>query len=251
MALPELFCWTRFGIEAGESIKSIFARKERERAENNGIFLWGIGNALGPSVDEFVRIVRQPEVLFSPIKSPARHKDVTPEMVVAWTSGIALDGELFQIPEHSLVTSGYDPSVPKGTHYALVCYSSEPLTEWRCSDSDRVIVGALRNLRSGRPVGSSQVTAVVCMGEHFAAGSPGYEVVTRVQLAYPYFVRLGRPVVLPNWENAEIRDQAYVNDALRYVRSGEAELAPHQLMLAAIAPNVTRMASARKRSSPP
>ena len=69
VALPEYFCWTRFGTEAAEPIDSILGRKERERVANRGIFVWGIGNAIGPSIRELLRREAQPEVLFSPIKS--------------------------------------------------------------------------------------------------------------------------------------------------------------------------------------
>jgi uncharacterized transporter YbjL len=40
--LPEYFCWTKFGTEAGEVSHAIFGRKEIERRRNGGIFLWGI-----------------------------------------------------------------------------------------------------------------------------------------------------------------------------------------------------------------
>ena len=50
--LPTIFCWTRFGGEAGEPIEQILFRKEQERLANGGVFLWGIGNAVGPSIYE-------------------------------------------------------------------------------------------------------------------------------------------------------------------------------------------------------
>jgi hypothetical protein len=231
MALPECFCWTRFGTEAGESIESIFARKERERVANGGMFLWGIGNAVGPSVRELLRLVGSPEVLFSPIKSAARQTDVAPRMVVAWTSGVGLDGSLFCVPENSLVTSRHDPGSTREDHFALVCAASEPLTRFR--SSDRINFTALRNLRTGRPVGASQVTAVVRTDRSTLTERPGYEVVIRADLAYPYLVRLRRPVALPNREHIAIRGDAWVQDALRLIQDRNAELVPQQLTLSA------------------
>src|SRR5689334_16901759 len=35
--LPLLFCWTRFGTEAGEPIEAILERKEREREATGGV----------------------------------------------------------------------------------------------------------------------------------------------------------------------------------------------------------------------
>ncbi len=75
MQLPEHFCWSRFGTEAGEKIDAIIERKERERIENGGIFLWGIGSAIGPSMSRLVELEAKPEVIFSPIRSAPRNVD--------------------------------------------------------------------------------------------------------------------------------------------------------------------------------
>src|SRR5687768_6644325 len=108
MALPDCFCWTRFGTEAAQSIDQILARKEQERVANNGVFFWGIGNAVGPSMKELIRCTPRPEVLFSPIKSRPRAKDVAPPAVVAWVTGHTLAGEFFRLTAPSLVTSRQD-----------------------------------------------------------------------------------------------------------------------------------------------
>lgn len=84
--LPNKFCWTRFGTEAAESVELILQRKERERIANQGLFLWGIGNAIGPSIKELVKCVRKPEVLFSPIRSAPNFKDVKPATIATWTT---------------------------------------------------------------------------------------------------------------------------------------------------------------------
>src|ERR1700724_2121575 len=103
--LPEVFCWTKFGDEAGEAARAIFRRKEAERKGNRGTFLWGIGQSIRPSLLELLHIASAPEVLFSPMRSAAARHDVSPSSVVVWSEGIGLDGQLYVLPEHSLVTS--------------------------------------------------------------------------------------------------------------------------------------------------
>ena len=120
--LPDHFCWTRFGTEAGQLVAQILDRKEKERQANQGIFLWGIGNAVGAGITELVRCCSEPEVLFSPIKSAPRAVDVTPESVVAWTAGETLDGDVYRLPDSSLVTSRL-PWFCNAVFYALVCFS--------------------------------------------------------------------------------------------------------------------------------
>jgi hypothetical protein len=124
--LPAQFCWTRFGTEAAQTIDQIICRKEQERNANSGMFLWGIGNAIGPSMKELIRLTSNPEVLFSPIKGKPRVADANPPAVVAWTSARGIFDDDFVIPKHSLVTSRFDPTNPRSAHYALVCYSEEP-----------------------------------------------------------------------------------------------------------------------------
>jgi hypothetical protein len=193
--LPALFCWTRFGVEAGQPIEQILRRKEQERSANNGVFLWGVGNAVGPGIRELVRRCGSPEVLFSPITGKARKEDVTPESVVAWTSGETHDGREYQLPSYSLVTSRQSVSSPKSSHYALVCSSGESLV--LCSPGYRLGFNTLRNLVSGSPVGASQVTAVVARDEGLPIEGRTYEVALRANLAYPYFIRLRQPVAIP------------------------------------------------------
>ncbi len=192
MLLPTRFCWTRFGPEAGDSVTEILERKEQERRRNGGVFLWGIGNALGPSVRELVRLEEEPEVLFSPMRSPAKRIDVSPVCVVEWHTAECLSGLPFEIPAHSKVTSRFDFRGRKRKHYALVCMRDEPLT--LNDDGVGLRFGELRNLRTGRKVGASQVTSVVERepGGGLAKG-PTYPVVFRAKLVFPYFVILSNP----------------------------------------------------------
>ena len=59
---------------------------------------------------------------------------------------------------------------------------------------DTIDFGELRNLLSGRPMGASQVTAVVERSEGSSGLGAPYEVAIRADLVYPYFVCLQRPV---------------------------------------------------------
>jgi hypothetical protein len=190
--LPRAFCWTRFGSEAGEPIEAIFERKERERQALDGVFYWGIGNALGPAIADLVSETDSPEVLFSPIRSRPRRQDIAPATVAAWSMGEALDGGLFEVPPAARITSRFDPDSSR-PHYALVCRSGFPVS---LSDFGEIPFSALRNLRSGRSLGSSQVTAVVTRdAEGVPATGRVYTVALRAELAYPYFVRLRNPII--------------------------------------------------------
>jgi hypothetical protein len=187
--LPDAFCWSRFGTEAGEPIEEILARKELERVSNDGVFLWGIGNSVAPGLTELLRLLPQPEVLFSPIRARPRPIDVSPAATFVWTAGEGLDGRRYEVPESIRVTSGSSyPDVTPRCHYALVCTSDEPLS---ISNSGSVIFQELRNLVSGRCLGASQVTAVVKRAEKpSVTDGTDYVVALRATLVPPYFVRL-------------------------------------------------------------
>lgn len=194
MNIPRYFCWTRFGTEAAQTVPQIIERKEEERRSGGGVFLWGVGNAVGRSILELLRVSGRPEVLFSSIKSAPKDSDVNPPAVVAWTGALGLHGEPFVLPEQALVTSRFDPASPRSVHYALVCYSEEPLVLSR--GGINIQFGALRNLVTRRPVGPSQVTAVVEYQSGHSDDSQGYEVAIRARLVAPYFIRLRQPIPL-------------------------------------------------------
>lgn len=194
--LPRAFCWTRFGPEAGEKIQQIINRKEAERRATGGLLLWGVGNSVAPAMAELVRHVDAPEALFSPIRSRPRAVDVDPGCVVRWTEAEDLFGARFELPEQTRVTSRWTPTRQRASHYALVCYSDKPLG---LTDHGSVSFGALRNLRSGTPLGASQVTAVVerAADDRLTNDPQGaYVVALRAALAAPYFVRLLAPVAV-------------------------------------------------------
>lgn len=195
--LPKVFCWTRFGTEAGETIDRILERKEWERRANSGVFYWGVGNSVAPGLAELLRRTACPEVLFSPIKSRPRAVDVYPQAVVRWLGGVTLDGERITLPSSARITSGLS-GAPR---YALVCASEQPL---RIADHGSLGLSTLRNLVSGNAVGASQVTAVV---ERLVDSHDGheYKVAFRAHLVAPYFIRLMDRVIT---EEEELGDQA-------------------------------------------
>jgi len=201
-SLPEEFCWTKFGAEAGELPLSIFHRKELERYRNGGIFLWGIGQSVGPSLPELLRVTSTPEVLFSPIRTAAAARDRSPAQVALWCDAVGYDGRRYRLPKHTLVTSRVDPARPRSAHYALVCETGSPILQLKDRGS-RLALEALRNMRSGTALGASQVTAIVRRIRITAPPRVEYPVVARARLVYPYLVRLTRAIPVPESYRAD------------------------------------------------
>ena len=189
MTLPTAFCWSKFGVESGESSESIIARKDTERRMNGGTFLWGIGNSIGPSLSVLVERTSDPVVAFTPMQSRAAPQDERPQRVVRWTSATGLDGLPFELPEHSTVISRAADGARGRRHYALVCHADADIRSMQAGavfDS-----GPLRNLISGSRVGSSQVTSVV---QSVGIGTGrSYSVRILARLVYPYMLELHEP----------------------------------------------------------
>jgi hypothetical protein len=190
-ALPMAFCWTRYGTEAGETIESILARKERERADNDGTFLWGIGNAVGSALSVMADVVAVPELLFSPIRGKPRAIDVGPSRVVTWRTAQHPDGSLHPIPASMTVRGRATVGGRLTAHYALICHSDRPLEVRAHGELD---VSNLTNFLSGRPLGPSQVTAVVRRIGRARSQGTVYPVTLRVRLIAPFWVRLRDPI---------------------------------------------------------
>jgi hypothetical protein len=187
-AIPDVFCWTRFGTEAGETIEEILERKEQERLDNDGVFFWGIGNSVAPGMAALLECSDRPEVLFSPIRGKPRAIDRVPAARFAWTAGHDLNGQRFELPPTARVTSGGPAGGSGRPHYALVCTASSPLSI-DSGDAELDFL-ALRNLVSGNPLGVSQVTAMVRSIKGQSLSDMRYRVAMRAELAPPYFVRL-------------------------------------------------------------
>lgn len=211
--LPDVFCWTKFGDEAGESAYSIFRRKEVERQRNGGVFLWGIGQSIRPSLVELLRVVTFPRVFFSPIRSAPASRDVSPAAVVIWCQGVGFDGQPYVLPEYSLVTSRRDASAARAYHFALVCDSETPITARR-SDLPPLSLHGLRNLVSGSPLGSSQVTSVVRRDQAHDGAGAEYPIVAEARLVYPYLVRLTQGIVIPGTLGVDAASRATTEHAV-------------------------------------
>jgi len=193
--LPSVFCWTKIQTEAGQPLEVIVRRKELERSIGEGVFYWGIGNALGRGLGELLSRTSQPEVLFSIMKSRPKKEDVEPTSVLLWTKYIDDAGISRSLPTHALVLSrGHTLSGEKRRHYALVCHSD---TQLKLASLGSLALAHFKNLGGdNRQVGFSQVTATVF---HDPAGThtgPYYEVALRTALTPPYHVRLAEPIPL-------------------------------------------------------
>lgn len=186
--VSEFVCWTRMQAEAGQPLADIVSRKEAERAAGGGIFCWGVGNPPSRALSR-VRASGDPvDVIFSIMKSKPRVQDATPSELLVWHSYIDGEGILRPLPEASLVTSRADTlTKAKSAHYALICFSSEPLV---LADYGSFDPTAYRNVSDeAGPIGSSQVTALVRRIEP-EASEAAYRINLRARLTDSYWVRL-------------------------------------------------------------
>lgn len=193
--LPRAFCWTRMGTEAGQPLEDIIRRKELERRLGDGMFAWGIGNALGDNIELLIQRERQPKILFSGIKGRPQPQDVNPATLLLWHSYVDSYGQTQPLPQHMLVTSRTSRNdISQARHYALICRANLPL-KLRVHGS--IEIESLRNIKSRKSVGYSQVTAVV---EHIYRERQRerntHTINLIATLTEPYFVRLANPTVI-------------------------------------------------------
>jgi hypothetical protein len=113
--------------------------------------------------------------------------------VVRWVAAKTLEGRDYQLPAASIVTSRAKGGPRKACHYALVCASRESL---RFNDEcETIALDWVKNLLSGRPVGASQVTAVVRFARTAKSRSVvRYPVTMQFDLVAPYFLVLTQAV---------------------------------------------------------
>lgn len=194
-------CWSRMQAEAGQSLETIIQRKELERRSNGGIFVWGVGNAPARLTRALARTGQPVRAIFSIMKSKPRPSDANAEDLLLWQAYLDADGVERSLPTGSIVTSrAGTASNRKRAHYALICRSDRGL------DLDhsgaRFDPEAFRNAgEHGRPVGASQVTALLRQVAGQRADGP-YAVNMEADLAGAYWVRLTSPVPLASGAKA-------------------------------------------------
>ena len=185
--IPNAFVWTKIQADAGQSVDQILRRKKLEQ-QSGGTFWWGIGKFKAEQIGLLLAKDRHPVVIFSQMVSRPHQRDSHPDGVLLWEEYETTRGRI-PLPPHAVVTSRAHDSKgrPKKRHYALVCES--PM-EILCGGGSTLDAGALRNIGDGgKPVGSSQVTAVV---EQTARNDKGrsYAITARATLIAPYAVKL-------------------------------------------------------------
>ncbi len=153
------FVLTKPGIEAGESLASIVARKEAERVAGKNTFWWGIGSSLGPVVCRAAQDAGgKLQVIFvlNNRLSRPKEQDVSPSRVFRWTKWQDWKGSVREVPAFAHVTSrGHEL---KRAHYALICSSERPI---KFDVNGPAFDPSICRTALGKRPGSSQVTALV------------------------------------------------------------------------------------------
>jgi hypothetical protein len=183
------FVLTKPGIEAGEALADIVARKEAERIAGKNIFWWGIGSSLGSAVCKAAQDAGgKLPVVFALNNRPSRPKkhDVSPTRIFRWTKWQDWNGSIRDVPAFAHVTSrGHEL---KRTHYALVCYSEKPIT---FDPNGPAFDPSLCRTSLGKRPGSSQVTALVWGDLNTANHKLGqYRIAFRATLISPWQAKL-------------------------------------------------------------
>ena len=118
------------GGDAGEDLQHIVVRKEAERRAGNGEFWWGLSASLGPRVEAKAQ---QNQGTLPALFSKSKAANPISNSVRVWNNwrGV-LSPKIHhgRIPNHVIVTSGYDPNSKTNrsdNHYALVCHSNGQL----------------------------------------------------------------------------------------------------------------------------
>ena len=199
-------CWSRMQAEAGQGLEAIIRRKELERQSNEGVFVWGVGNAPARLTRLLAQAQQPVRAIFSIMKSKPRVCDAEADELLVWRAYVDTDGIERPLPAGSIVTSRASAGMNrKRAHYALVCKSERVLAlDHRGARFDP---GAFRNVGGqGRPVGASQVTALLrqVAGQREDAS---YAVNMEACLVGSYWVRLTAPVPLPR-DGKSALDQA-------------------------------------------
>jgi hypothetical protein len=187
------------GVEAGQTVEEILRRKDLERECGDGVFAWGIGNSVGPALQQARRLANSGSIdaLFTKMKSLPSPIDTSPGGVVMWRGYCLGDGSVRPLPSHMLITSRQHAAsgAEKRHHFALFCRSPESI--FNAEEEVQIDSAYARNLVSNGKVGSSQVTAVVSYSEERTVEiGRRYSVLFRATLTGHAFVRLAEPVPL-------------------------------------------------------
>jgi len=131
-SVPNAFCWTKMGTEAGQTLDTILRRKELERRAGGGVFAWGIGNSLGSTAKLAMQESTEGkiDVIFTQMKSVAKRIDVEPSQVLLWLRYVDENDQLVDLPSHSIITSRGKTTLSgsKRSHYALICNGQDDIT---------------------------------------------------------------------------------------------------------------------------
>lgn len=206
----EYLCWSRMQSEAGQGLEAIVSRKELERRTGNGLFLWGVGNAPATAISALARIGHPVPIVFSIMKGRPKAVDVAPARTVAWRRYLDSSGVERALPANAIVTSRADSQKGvKRSHYALMCFSKDPLVLRRGTPFD---AAAFRNVGgAGAPVGNSQVTALLRKVAQPSAATD-YEANIRAWLTESYWVRLFDPVIVTQDLSCRLQAAGTLND---------------------------------------
>jgi len=195
--IPELFCWSKMGAEAGEELTNILIRKDLERRLGEGFFAWGIGNSIGNDLNTLWRPGFRMPIIFSQMISKPKAYDRKPSAVWLWRGYLDDRGIPIPLPWHVIVTSRAKQATKnhETAHYALFCRSSRELTIGTPFQLD---ASGLSNAVSGKPLGFSQVTAIVRYSTRRRRDNTSqiYPVNALAELIFPHCVRLCSPIQL-------------------------------------------------------
>lgn len=188
-------CWSKMGVEAGQHLEQIYARKEWERVTGEGVFMWGVGNAPSTAVKSFVAEKENVPLVFSKMLSKPKFADSRPESLCVWRCYIDHEGREQEIPSNVLLTSR--AVVRNGSslkpHYALICYSADRL---ELGDRGSFDPSCFRNVSGNRrKVGASQVTALLERTEEKQSNSK-YRVNMMAELTGSLWVKLSNPKIM-------------------------------------------------------
>lgn len=216
--VPKFFLWSKIGTESGESLQVIIRRKEVERKACGGVFFWGVGNSVRTSLPTLRRLSPTSSVLFSEMRSKPKAIDIGPSRLLLWLAFEDEAGNRHPLPPHSFVISRgvADGAASNRAHYALICRTESAIDKEPVGELDAT---ALVNIRSGRPVGYSQVTSVVALNGSAASQPMHYPVTFKATLSGAGQVRLTDCVEISTDDVAVVSESAETGNLAAWKRA--------------------------------